>query len=60
MLILFCFSLTNDIPATLSYATIVYRLLYDIALDLFDKPHVSSSILAMKCLSRQTSNEPSV
>ncbi|KAK9687952.1 FYVE zinc finger [Popillia japonica] len=52
-------NLTNDIPATLSYATIVYRLLYDIALDLFDKPHVSSSILAMKCLSRQTSNEPS-
>nr|XP_022905895.1 WD repeat and FYVE domain-containing protein 3-like [Onthophagus taurus] len=53
-------TINNDVPATLAYATIVYRLLYDLALDLYDKPNASSSILAMKSLSRQSSNEPSV
>lgn len=49
----------NDIPPSLSYACIVLRLLYDIALDAFDKPGLSTNVLNVKSpsLSRQTSNE---
>lgn len=54
--------LPDDIPSKLSYATIVYRLLYDVALDLFDKPHTTTGLLSSKSpsLSRQSSNEPQV
>lgn len=41
------------------YATIVYRLLYDLALDLFDRPNVSMSAKSPS-LSRQVSGEPQV
>lgn len=54
------YRLPEDIPPTLSYATVVYRLLYDIALDLFDKPNATTGILSIKSpsLSRQSSCDP--
>lgn len=33
--------ISTDIPISLSYATIIYRLLYDIALDNFEKPNLT-------------------
>lgn len=54
-------SFPDDVPAVLCHATLVYRLLYDIAMDLFDKQS-SSGVLNIKSpsLSRQTSMEPPV
>lgn len=48
---------TDDISPPLVYATIVYRLLYDLALDLFDKPNANTQILPVKSppLSRENS-----
>ncbi|XP_044260057.1 WD repeat and FYVE domain-containing protein 3 isoform X2 [Tribolium madens] len=58
---LFVGSVTNPelsdlVAPDLSYATIVYRLLYDLALDLFDKPNVI--LMKSPSLSRQASIEP--
>lgn len=49
----------KEIPPPLSYACIVLRLIYDVALDAFDKPGLSTNILSVKSptLCRQTSNE---
>lgn len=49
----------KEIPPSLSYACIVLRLLYDVALDAFDKPGLSTNILSVKSpsLSRQISSE---
>ncbi|KAF5299222.1 hypothetical protein FQA39_LY02395 [Lamprigera yunnana] len=38
----------ETIPVPLCYVVLIYRLLYDITLDLFDKPNLSSGILHMK------------
>lgn len=56
------FSVETAVPPDLMYATIVYRLLYDLALDLFDRPNVSMTMLSMRSpsLSRQVSGEPQV
>lgn len=56
------FRVEDDVPPDLMYATIVYRLLYDLALELFDRPNVSMGMLSMKSpsLSRQVSGEPQV
>nr|XP_008195320.1 PREDICTED: WD repeat and FYVE domain-containing protein 3 isoform X2 [Tribolium castaneum] len=58
---LFVGSVTNPelsdlVAPSLSYATITYRLLYDLALDLFDKPNVI--LMKSPSLSRQASIEP--
>lgn len=34
-------NISTDVPLSLSYATIIYRLLYDIALDNFEKPNLT-------------------
>lgn len=34
-------NITQDAPASLAYICVIYRLLYDIALDNFDKPNLS-------------------
>lgn len=54
------FSIPVDIPVPLFYSTIIYRHLYDLALDLYDKPN--SGVLSIKSpsLSRQSSCEPQV
>lgn len=59
---IFFFRVPNIIPSKLAFVTIVYKFLYDLALDLFDKPNVSTSVLSQKSpsLSRQTSSEPQV
>ncbi|XP_044762510.1 WD repeat and FYVE domain-containing protein 3 [Coccinella septempunctata] len=51
-------NIPDDIPAHLFYSTIIYRHLYDLALDLYDKPN--SGVLSIKSpsLSRQSSCEP--
>ncbi|XP_018321850.1 WD repeat and FYVE domain-containing protein 3 [Agrilus planipennis] len=49
----------DDIPAALSYVIIVYRLLYEVTLDLFDKQNISAAgVLNVKSpfLNRQISN----
>ncbi|KAJ8919114.1 hypothetical protein NQ315_012099 [Exocentrus adspersus] len=38
----------DEVPPSFTYITIIYRLLYDLALDLFDKPNVNSNILYIK------------
>lgn len=49
----------KDLFPKLSYACIILRLLYDVALDAFDKPGFSTNVLSIKSpsLSRQISNE---
>lgn len=37
------YSLTDSIPRYLSYACLVLRLLYDVAIDAFDKPNCPSA-----------------
>lgn len=61
-LFLCLFSVGTALPPDLMYATIVYRVLYDLALDLFDRPNVSMTMLSMRSpsLSRQVSGEPQV
>ncbi|XP_017775866.1 PREDICTED: WD repeat and FYVE domain-containing protein 3 isoform X2 [Nicrophorus vespilloides] len=50
----------DDIPCTLAYATMIFRLLYDVALDLFDKPNLSAENLTKTpSLSKQVSMERS-
>lgn len=51
------FSIPDELPPPLAYITIIYRLLYDLTLDLFDKPNVNSSIFSIKSppLSRESS-----
>ncbi|XP_018577977.1 WD repeat and FYVE domain-containing protein 3 [Anoplophora glabripennis] len=47
----------DKLPASLAYIAVIYRLLYDLALDLFDKPNVNSNIFSIKSppLSRESS-----
>jgi hypothetical protein len=53
--------LTDAVCPSLSYATLVYRLLYDLALDLFDKPNLNTGVLMKSpSLSRQASIEPQI
>lgn len=48
---------TIAFPASLSFACLVYRLLYDIALDNFDKPNLSGlSSISMQVISTQSQN----
>ncbi|CAH0558995.1 unnamed protein product [Brassicogethes aeneus] len=48
---------TEEISPALTYATVVYKLLYDLALDLFDKPNSGANIFLIKSppLSRENS-----
>lgn len=48
--------LPDKVSPSLAYTTIVYRLLYDLALDLYDKPNISTNIFSMKSppLTRQS------
>lgn len=52
----FC-RIPQDIPPALAYTTILYRLLYELALDLFDKPNININVLSAKSppLSRESS-----
>lgn len=47
----------QEIPPALAYTTILYRLMYELSLDLFDKPNVNINILSAKSppLSRDSS-----
>lgn len=48
---------TIAFPASLSFACLVYRFLYDIALDNFDKPNLSGlSSISMQVISTQSQN----
>ncbi|KAK9884773.1 hypothetical protein WA026_009003 [Henosepilachna vigintioctopunctata] len=51
-------NIPDDIPATLAYVTIIYRYLYDLALDLYDKPNSGVLTIKSPSLSRQSSCEP--
>lgn len=45
----------------MGHVAVVYRLLYDVALDLFDKPHINAGQLTKSpSLSRQPSTEPNI
>ncbi|XP_060523655.1 WD repeat and FYVE domain-containing protein 3 [Cylas formicarius] len=50
--------ITDDISPSLTYTTIIYRLLYDLALDLFDRQNVNGNIFSIKSppLSRESSD----
>lgn len=39
----------SDIPATLCYACLLLRLLYDVALDAFDKPNLAAVGMRSPC-----------
>lgn len=51
----------GNYPVSLSFATLVYRFLYDITLDNFDKPNLSglASVTANSASQSQTPNQPS-
>jgi hypothetical protein len=39
-----CFSIPSHIPVELSYACVVLRLLYDVALDAYDKSNLTAIV----------------
>lgn len=48
----------SQYPQSLSFATIIFRLLYDIALDNFDKPNLSGVINLASSSNNQQTNKP--